>query len=138
MAWLTAGMAGGVIVAFALCGARASNQTQSIFLEARVARCRGGGWCPKIRDTANPVAAGPAALTAAREHWADHRKLPRNDGSGDTSPVGACIRSDMRTERTQSPPTANCSRDRTGHSLTAMPGWSTGTADGQQESWHLA
>ena len=96
---------------------------------------------PKIRDTANPVPAGPAALTAAREHWADHcASCHGNDGSGDTS-LGRRVYPvvpDMRAARTQGLTDGELFYAiEQGIPWTAMPGWSTGTADGQRESWQL-
>ncbi len=79
-AWLTAGVAGGVIVALGLVrGAGIGTRRDPFFLEARVARAS-WRWLvpPKIRDTANPVPAWPGGIDGrARALGRSLRKLPR-------------------------------------------------------------
>jgi mono/diheme cytochrome c family protein len=93
------------------------------------------------RARANPESPSAEVIKAGLEHWADHcASCHGNDGSGDTT-IGRSLyprAPDMRQPATQ---------DLTGGELfyiiengvklTGMPGWGTGTADGEQASWHL-
>ena len=89
----------------------------------------------------NPVSDTDENFTAAREHFADHcASCHGNDGSGNTE-VGRSLypkAPDMRLPRTQ-----NLSDGEifyfieNGVRLTGMPGWSTGTLEGERSSWQL-
>ena len=96
---------------------------------------------PDIRRAANPVPDTPDVLQHALEHFADHCAICHaNDGSGDTI-----------FGRRQYPPVPDLreppSRDLTDGELfyaieqgipwTGMPGWATGTSEGERESWEL-
>jgi mono/diheme cytochrome c family protein len=143
IAWLAAGLAAGVIVALAwVRGAGIGTRRDPFFLEARVARAS-WRWLvpPRTRDTANPVPATAAELTAGREHWADHcAGCHGNDGSGETT-LGRRVypaAPDLRGPRTQGLTDGELFYAiEQGIPWTAMPGWSTGTPEGQRASWQL-
>jgi len=89
----------------------------------------------------NPVSDTDETFIAAREHFADHcATCHANDGSGNTE-IGRSLypkAPDMRLPRTQ-----NLSDGEifyfieNGVRLTGMPGWSTGTPEGERSSWQL-
>ena len=89
----------------------------------------------------NPVSDTQENFLAAREHFADHcSTCHANDGSGNTE-IGRSLypkAPDMRLPRTQ-----NLSDGEifyfieNGIRLTGMPGWSTGTPEGERSSWQL-
>lgn len=94
-----------------------------------------------IRNMANPVGASPQALGEGMEHWADHCALCHaNDGSGDTE-IGRSLyppAPDMRGPRTQGMTDGELFYViERGIPFTGMPAWSTGTADGERQSWEL-
>lgn len=96
---------------------------------------------PGVRDASNPVESTPAVLKDAREHWADHCALCHdNDGSGGTA-VGRRVYPpppDMRQTATQRLTDGELFYAiEQGIPWTAMPGWATGTAEGERESWAL-
>ena len=111
-------------------------------LEATAARAAWRFLVPAdVRDTRNPVALTPEALKAGRDHWADHcASCHANDGSGETT-IGRRTYPrvpDMRAQRTQDLTDGELFYAiEEGVPWTAMPGWSTGTADGANESWAL-
>lgn len=92
-------------------------------------------------DQPNPAPNTEEALAEGRAHFADHcASCHANDGSGDTE-IGRGLyprAPDMRLAATQ---------DLSDHQLfyiiengirlTGMPGWGTGTPEGEQASWHL-
>jgi len=90
---------------------------------------------------ANPVKYSGDVIAEGRAHFADHcATCHANDGSGNT-PVGRGLwpkAPDMRLPETQ-----NLSDGElfwiieNGIRFTGMPGWSTGTEDGETASWHL-
>jgi mono/diheme cytochrome c family protein len=141
--WLAAGLAAGAIVALALLrGTGIGTRRDPLFLEARLARAS-WRWLvpPAIRDTANPVPATPEELKAAREHWADHcATCHGNNGSGDST-VGRRVyppAPDLRGVATQSLTDGELFYAiEQGIPWTAMPGWGTGSPDGERESWQL-
>ena len=111
-------------------------------LEERIAT---GTWrllVPRsIRNTRNPVAPTPDVLTRARAHWADHCALCHgNDGSGETT-IGQRVyprTPDLRAARTQTLTDGELFYAiEEGIAWTAMPGWRTGTSEGEQETWAL-
>lgn len=94
-----------------------------------------------VRDQRNPVPATEAVLRDARAHFADHcAACHANDGSGHT-PMGQRFyppAPDMRARTTQDLSDGELfSIIEHGIRLTGMPGWSTGTADGEAASWGL-
>jgi mono/diheme cytochrome c family protein len=96
---------------------------------------------PRYKTLLNPVAASPEVIKAGRDHFADHcASCHGNDGSGNTD-IGRSLyprAPDMRQARTQ-----NLSDGEifyiieNGVRLTGMPGWSTGTPEGETSSWQL-
>jgi len=93
------------------------------------------------RGLENPVAPTPAIVTAGRDHFADHcASCHANDGSGDTE-MGRNLfpkAPDMRLAATQALTDGELFWIiENGIRFTGMPGWSTGTKDGEEASWHL-
>lgn len=94
-----------------------------------------------IRNQANPVAASAESLHAGMEHWADHCAICHaNDGSGDTE-IGKSLyppAPDMRGSRTQGMTDGELFYViERGVPFTGMPAWSTGTTEGERQSWEL-
>src|SRR5688572_26035607 len=111
-------------------------------LEARTAKA---AWRflvpPSMRDARNPVDLTPAVMKSAREHFADHCALCHdNDGSGATA-VGRRVYPpvpDMREASTRRLTDGELFYAiEQGIPFTAMPGWTTGTKLGEQQSWAL-
>ena len=89
----------------------------------------------------NPVSDTEANFIAAREHFADHcASCHANDGSGNTE-MGRALypkAPDMRLPRTQDLSDGEIFYFiENGIRLTGMPGWSTGTPEGEHASWQL-
>jgi mono/diheme cytochrome c family protein len=89
----------------------------------------------------NPVSDTPENFAAAREHYADHcASCHANDGSGNTE-IGRGLypkAPDMRLPRTQQLSDGEIFYFiEHGIMLTGMPGWSTGTPEGERASWQL-
>ena len=93
------------------------------------------------RNLMNPVTATPEIIAAGRAHYADHcAACHANDGSGETAlGLGLYPKApDMRREPTQSLTDGELFYIiENGVRLTGMPAWSTGTPEGEQETWHL-
>lgn len=111
-------------------------------LEARAARAvRAAAIPPQARDRRNPVAASAQARADGRAHFADHcASCHANDGSGDTE-MGRNLfpkSPDMRQSATQGLTDGELFWIiENGIRFTGMPGWSTGTPEGEQATWHL-
>ena len=95
----------------------------------------------RIRGLTNPVPATPDVIAEGRDHFADHCAVCHgNDGSGDTE-MGRGLyprAPDMRLPATQNLTDAELFYIiENGVRLTGMPGWSTGTREGETSSWHL-
>jgi len=89
----------------------------------------------------NPVSDTDENFIAAREHFADHcATCHANDGSGNTE-IGRSLypkAPDMRLPRTQTLSDGEIFYFiENGVRLTGMPGWSTGTPEGERSSWQL-
>ncbi len=89
----------------------------------------------------NPVSDTDENFVAAREHFADHcASCHANDGSGNTE-MGRNFYPevpDMRLPRTQELSDGELFYIiENGVMLTGMPGWSTGTPEGEKSSWQL-
>ena len=95
----------------------------------------------RIRGLTNPIPATPDVIAEGRDHFADHCAVcDGNDGSGNTEMGrGLYPRSpDMRLPATQNLSDAELFYIiENGVRLTGMPGWSTGTKEGETSSWHL-
>jgi mono/diheme cytochrome c family protein len=93
------------------------------------------------RARVNPVTSTKDSIREGMEHWADHcATCHGNDGSGTTEIGGALYprAPDMRQSPTQQLQDGELFYIiENGVKLTGMPAWGTGTADGEQASWHL-
>jgi mono/diheme cytochrome c family protein len=111
-------------------------------LEALVARTVRRLATPRdMRSRANPLEATDAVRSEGLEHFADHcASCHANDGSGNTS-IGRSMyppAPDMRAAATQSLSDGELfSIIENGIRLTGMPAWSTGTTEGERDSWAL-
>ena len=101
------------------------------------------GWLtpPTYKGLRNPVSDTEENFAAAREHFADHcASCHANDGSGNTE-MGRALypkAPDMRLPRTQALSDGEMFYFiENGIRLTGMPGWSTGTPEGEHASWQL-
>ena len=143
IAWL-AGLALAAIVGVMLVlqGRGVSARPEPSGIEKRAALFMRGWLTPSTyKGLKNPVSDTEENFIAAREHFADHcASCHANDGSGNTE-VGRSLypkAPDMRLPRTQ-----NLSDGEifyfieNGVRLTGMPGWSTGTPEGERSSWQL-
>ena len=112
------------------------------WIEAQAAVFMRGWMTPSIyKGMQNPLANTQENFLAAREHYADHcASCHANDGSGDTE-MGQNLypkAPDMRLPRTQSLSDGELFNIiENGVMLTGMPGWSTGTPEGERSSWQL-
>lgn len=119
-----------------------SARTQPGRLEAFTARTvRGIAIRTRVRSLTNPVPASDAVIAEGMEHFADHCAVCHgNDGSGETE-MGRGLyprAPDMRLPATQNLSDAELFYIiENGVRLTGMPGWSTGTKEGETSSWHL-
>lgn len=118
------------------------------------ARTEPGGWETRAARTLrtfaipraaserpNPVRPSADVLAAGRAHFADHCAICHaNDGSGDTE-MGRNLypkAPDMRLAATQQLSDGELFWIiENGIRFTGMPGWSTGTPEGAEASWHL-
>jgi mono/diheme cytochrome c family protein len=95
----------------------------------------------RARSLTNPVEPSAEVIAEGRAHFADHCAICHaNDGSGETA-MGQGMwpkAPDMRLPQTQ-----NLSDGElfwiieNGVRFTGMPGWGTGTKEGETASWHL-
>jgi mono/diheme cytochrome c family protein len=111
-------------------------------LEATVARAARSYAIPRAdRDRANPILKTRGSIRAGMEHWADHcANCHGNDGGGETSIGGGLYprAPDMRRSDTQDLTDGELFYIiENGVKLTGMPAWTTGTPEGEQDSWHL-
>jgi mono/diheme cytochrome c family protein len=95
----------------------------------------------RVRGLTNPIPATPDVIAEGRDHFADHCAVCHgNDGSGNTE-MGRGLyprAPDMRLPATQNLSDAELYYIiENGVRLTGMPGWSTGTKEGETSSWHL-
>ena len=133
----------GTVVAFLWIGSRGiSARAEPGAIETAVARTMRSLAIPRgDKDRANPVTRTPEVLADGMAHYADHcASCHANDGSGKTE-MGLGLYPpppDMRQEPTQSLTDGELFYIiENGVRLTGMPAWSTGTAEGEQASWHL-
>ena len=134
--------AGGLIALAYFVGGGVSAKPQPGGMEAFVARTvRNMAIVWHAPDQQNPVPNTEQTLAEGRAHFADHcASCHANDGSGDTE-IGRGLyprAPDMRLAATQ---------DLSDHQLfyiiengirlTGMPGWGTGTQEGEAASWQL-
>jgi mono/diheme cytochrome c family protein len=123
-------------------GRGVSARPQPSGLETRLALFMRGWMTPSTyKGLKNPVSATEENFTAAREHFADHcASCHANNGAGDTE-MGRNLypkAPDMRSARTQGLSDGELFYIiENGVMLTGMPGWSTGTPEGEKSSWQL-
>jgi mono/diheme cytochrome c family protein len=123
-------------------GRGVSARPQPSGLETRLALFMRGWMTPSTyKGLKNPVSDTEANFVAAREHFADHcASCHANDGSGATE-MGRNLypkSPDMRSSRTQKLTDGELFYIiENGVMLTGMPGWSTGTPEGEKASWQL-
>lgn len=123
-------------------GRGVSARPQPSALETRLALFMRGWMTPSMyKGLKNPVSDTAENFVAAREHFADHcASCHANDGSGNTE-VGRNLypkSPDMRAPRTQRLSDGEIYYIiENGVMLTGMPGWSTGTPEGEKSSWQL-
>lgn len=95
----------------------------------------------RARDLRSPVEPTPEVIADGRAHYADHCAVCHaNDGSGKTE-MGQGMwpkPPDMRLAATQELSDGELFWIiENGIRFTGMPGWSTGTKEGEEASWHL-
>lgn len=95
----------------------------------------------EIKERKNPVALSNEILAEGRSHFADHCAICHgNNGSGKTD-MGRNLfpkAPDMRQAATQGLTDGELFWTiENGIRFTGMPGWSKGTAEGEQQTWHL-
>jgi mono/diheme cytochrome c family protein len=111
-------------------------------VETAVARrVRGLAVPSDYRTLANPVLSNEESVRNGMAHFADHcASCHANDGSGNTH-LGREMfppAPDMRASATQELTDGELFYFiEHGIRFTGMPGWSTGTLDGEEASWHL-
>jgi mono/diheme cytochrome c family protein len=141
--WLAVVLA--VVVAgvmLVLRGRGVSARPEPSAIEQRVALFMRGWMTPATyKGLQNPVSASQENFVAAREHFADHcASCHGNDGAGATE-MGRNLypkAPDMRLPRTQRLSDGELFYIiENGVMLTGMPGWSTGTPEGEKASWQL-
>ena len=127
---------------FVVRGRGFSARAEPSWLETRLALFMRGWMTPSTYDgLQNPVSNTQENFLAAREHYADHcASCHGNDGSGNTE-MGRNLypkAPDMRLPRTQTLSDGELFYIiENGVMLTGMPGWSTGTPEGEKSSWQL-
>jgi mono/diheme cytochrome c family protein len=110
--------------------------------ETRIARSvRALAVPPEVRDRQNPIPTTPEGLADGRAHYADHCAVCHAaDGSGETE-MGQGMwpkAPDMRLSATQELSDGELFWIiENGIRFTGMPGWSTGTPEGEDASWYL-
>jgi mono/diheme cytochrome c family protein len=110
--------------------------------EARLARTLRSLAVPReARDRRNPVPPSAEILASGRAHYADHCAVCHgNDGRGNTE-MGRGLwpkAPDMQLAATQDLSDGELFWIiENGVRFTGMPGWSTGTREGEESTWHL-
>jgi mono/diheme cytochrome c family protein len=133
---------GGIAIACSILNHGISAKTTPTWMEEKIAGTMRHLAIPRAeRARANPVAAAAESINAGLEHFADHCAICHaNDGAGDTE-IGRNLYPkppDMRAAATQALSDGELFYIiENGVRLTGMPAWSTGTAEGERESWRL-
>jgi mono/diheme cytochrome c family protein len=123
-------------------GRGVSARPQPSAIESRLALFMRSWMTPATyKGLKNPVSATEDNFVAAREHFADHcASCHGNNGGGETE-MGRNLypkAPDMRLPRTQQLSDGELFYIiENGVMLTGMPGWSTGTPEGEKASWQL-
>ena len=119
-----------------------SAKVEPTALEAAVApRLRSLAIPSAAKSRLNPVALNSEVVETALSHWADHcASCHGNSGDGQTE-MGRGLyprAPDMRSAATQQLSDGTLFYIiENGVKLTGMPGWGTGTSDGERASWEL-
>ena len=127
---------------FLVQGRGVSAREEPSWIETSAALFMRGWMTPSTyKGLLNPISNTQENFLAAREHYADHcASCHNNDGSGNTE-MGRNLYPkvpDMRLPRTQSLSDGELFYIiENGVMLTGMPGWSTGTPEGERSSWQL-
>ena len=135
-------LVGLAILMLLLQGRGVSARPEPSAIEARAALFMRSWMTPStFKGLKNPLSATDEHFVAAREHYADHcASCHANDGSGNTE-MGRNFYPkvpDMRLPRTQQLSDGEIFYFiENGVRLTGMPGWSTGTLEGERASWQL-
>jgi mono/diheme cytochrome c family protein len=132
----------GILVAGYFVRAGVSARTQPGRIETFAARTVRHIAIPSAaRSIRNPVTATPDVVAEGMAHFADHcAACHANDGGGDVEMNRGLYPKapDMRGAATQQLTDGELFYIiENGVRFTGMPGWSTGTAAGEQSSWHL-
>jgi mono/diheme cytochrome c family protein len=143
IAWLTFLFLLVVVAAmFAIRGSGFSARAEPSSIETRLALFMRGWLTPSTyKGLPNPVSDTTENFLAAREHFADHcATCHANDGSGNSA-IGRNFYPkppDMRLPRTQGLSDGELFYIiENGVMLTGMPGFGTGTPEGEKSSWQL-
>ena len=132
----------GILAAAYLVTTGVSARAEPGSLEALTARTiRNAAIRFRVRTVTNPVPVSQVVISEGMEHFADHcASCHGNDGSGDTE-MGRGLyprAPDMRLAATQNLSDAELFYIiENGVRFTGMPGWATGTKEGETASWHL-
>ena len=130
----------GAIAYLILDGVGARSEPSAV--ETRVARrLRSLAMPSSVTAVKNPVVSTPETIRNGMEHFADHcATCHANDGSGDTE-IGRNLyprAPELRAAETQGLSDGELFYIiEQGVRLTGMPGWSTGTAEGEESTWKL-
>jgi mono/diheme cytochrome c family protein len=111
------------------------------FEEFLARRVRNLAIASRASTLTNPVPRTPEVIADGRAHFADHCAICHaNDGSGDVE-IGRGLwpkAPDLRLPQTQDLSDGELFWIiENGIRFTGMPGWSTGTKEGETSSWHL-
>ncbi|MPY86845.1 MAG: c-type cytochrome [Luteitalea sp.] len=129
-------------IAVSLVNRGISTKAAPTWVEVQIARAMRHLAIPRAdRERTSPVPASPKTVQAGLEHFADHCAICHgNDGSGDVQ-IGRNLypkAPDLRDADTQTLSDGELFHIiENGVRLTGMPGWSTGTPEGEEASWHL-
>ena len=132
----------GLLVVYSVVSRGLSVHDQPSRVEEVLARAMRRWATPQaMRTRRNPVPAADEVIGKALEHYADHcATCHANDGSGRTE-IGRGLypkAPDMRAADTQSLTDGELfSIIEHGIRLTGMPGWASGTPEGERDSWGL-
>jgi len=139
---VVAGVVLGGVLAYTVVRRGLSTHATPSWIEESAARAMRRLATPSaVRARVNPVPFTEATFEEALAHYADHCAVCHaNDGGGNT-PIGRGLYPkvpDMRLAATQSLSDGELfSIIEHGIRLTGMPGWSTGTPEGERDSWGL-
>ena len=134
-------LCGIVVIAFVRTTGLTAQATPGPVETAVARRLRAWAVPAEYRDLANPMLRNEESIRSGMAHFADHCAVCHaNDGSGDVE-MGRALyppAPDMRESATQSLSDGELFYIiEHGVRFTGMPGWGTGTFEGEEASWHL-